>query len=151
MENNRIEKRIEIDASVTRIWKALTDYHEFGEWFRVRLDGPLTAGQVSRGHVTYPGYEHLKWEAGIKAIEPERYFAFTWHPYAVDPKVDYSTEPPTLVEFTVDPTANGALLTVIESGFDNLPLGRALEAFRMNDTGWAIQMENIQTYVTKIP
>ena len=151
MENDRIEKRIEIDASVTRVWKALTDDHEFGEWFRVKLDGPFKTGEVSRGHVTYPGYEHLKWEANIKAIEPERYFAFTWHPYAVDPKADYSDEPPTLVEFTLDPTANGALLTVIESGFNKLPLGRALEAFRMNDTGWAIQMENIQTYVTKKP
>lgn len=151
METDHIEKRIEIDASVTRVWKALTDSREFGEWFRVKLDGPFRTGEVSRGHVAYPGYEHLKWESDIKAIEPERYFAFTWHPYAVDPKVDYSDEPPTLVEFTLDPTANGMLLTVIESGFDKLPLGRALEAFRMNDIGWAIQMQNIQAYIKAKP
>jgi uncharacterized protein YndB with AHSA1/START domain len=151
MENGRFEKRIEIDASVARVWRALTDFREFGEWFRLKLDGPFKQGDVSRGHVTYPGYEYLKWEADIRAIEAERYFAFTWHPYAVDPKVDYSDEPPTLVEFTLDPTANGALLTVIESGFDKLPLSRALEAFPMNDTGWAIQMQNIQTYIKAKP
>jgi uncharacterized protein YndB with AHSA1/START domain len=151
MELNRIEKRIELNASVARVWKALTDYREFGEWFRVRIDGPFKTGEVSRGHVTYPGYEHLKWEVTIKAIEPERYFAFTWHPYAVDPKVDYSEEQPTLVEFMLDPTANGALFTVTESGFDTIPLARAIEAFRMNDTGWEIQMKNIEAYVTKKP
>lgn len=149
--DERIEKRIEIDASVSRVWKALTDSREFGEWFHVRLDGPFKAGEVSRGHVTYPGYERLKWEAEIKTIDPERCFAFTWHPYAVDPEADYSQEPPTLVEFTVDPTANGALLTVIESGFEKLPLGRGLEAQRMNDTGWAIQMQNIQSYIAAHP
>ena len=151
MELNRIEKRIELDASVARVWKVLTDYREFGEWFRVRIDGPFKTGEVSRGHVTYPGYEHLKWEATIKAIDPERYFAFTWHPYAVDPKVDYTGEPPTLVEFMLDPTANGALLTVTESGFDKIPFARAIEAFRMNETGWEIQMKNIAAYITKKP
>lgn len=148
---NRIEKRIEIDASVPRVWKALTDHREFGEWFRVKLHSPFKTDEVSRGHVTYPGYEHLRWEAVIKAIDPERYFAFIWHPYAVDPGLDYSKETPTLVEFTVDPTSNGALLTVAESGFEELPLGRALEAFRMNETGWAIQMHNIQTYIAEHP
>lgn len=151
MELNRIEKRIELNASVAHLWKALTDYREFGEWFRVHIDGPFKTGEVSRGHVTYPGYEHLKWEAGIQAIDPERYFAFTWHPYAVDPKVDYSGEPPTLVEFMLDPTANGALLTITESGFDKIPLGRAIEAFRMNETGWEIQMKNIEAYILKKP
>ena len=149
MELSRIEKRIELDASVARVWKALTDYREFGEWFRVSIDGPFKTGEISRGHVTYPGYEHLKWEATIKAIDTERYFAFIWHPYAVDPKVDYSNEPPTLVEFMLDPTANGALLTIAESGFDKLPLARAIEAFRMNETGWEIQMKNIEAYVAE--
>lgn len=151
MELNRIEKRIELNTSVARVWKALSDYREFGEWFRVHIDGPFKIGEVSQGHVTYPGYEHLKWEATIKAIDPERYFAFTWHPYAVDPKVDYSTEPPTLVEFMLDPSANGALLTIAESGFDKIPLARAIEAFRMNETGWDIQMKNIENYILKKP
>lgn len=149
MELDHVEKRIELNASVSRVWKALTDHDQFGEWFHVKLDGPFKSGEVSRGHVTYPGYEHLKWEAAIKAIDPERYFAFTWHPYAVDPKVDYSEEPPTLVEFLLDPTANGALLTVTESGFDKIPLARALEAFRMNETGWEIQMKNIESYLSR--
>lgn len=151
MELNRIEKRIELNTSVARVWKALSDYREFGEWFHVYIDGPFKGGEVSRGHVTYPGYEHLKWEATIKAIDPERYFAFAWHPYAVDPKVDYSTEPPTLVEFMLDPSANGALLTITESGFEKIPLARAIEAFRMNETGWEIQMKNIENYILKKP
>lgn len=151
METNRIEKRIELKAPVSRVWKALTDHNQFGEWFRVKLEAPFKSGEVSRGYITWPGYEHLKWEATIKAIDPEHYFAFTWHPYAIDPKADYSKETPTLVEFTLDLTANGTLLTVTESGFDKIPAGRAAEAFRMNDNGWAIQMQNIETYVSQNP
>src|SRR5512142_353420 len=78
-----IEKQIELKAPVSRVWRALTDYREFGEWFRVKLDGPFVAGQVSRGHITYPGYEHIRWEAVVQKIEPERLFSFTWHPYGV--------------------------------------------------------------------
>ena len=99
--------------------------------------------------MTYPGYEHLKWEATVEKMEPEKLFSFTWHPYAVDPKADYSDEPPTLVEFTLQKTANGTLLTVTESGFDKIPSGRRLEAFRMNDGGWAEQVKNIEKHVTQ--
>ena len=90
----RIEKRIELKAPVSRVWRALTDYREFGEWFRVKLDGPFVPGQVSTGHITYPGYEHLSWEAVVQQMEPERFFSYTWHPYAIDPKADYSEERP---------------------------------------------------------
>src|SRR4051794_14875092 len=129
---NSIEKRIELKAPVSRVWRALTDYREFGEWFRVKLDGPFVPGQVSCGHITYPGYEHLKWEAVVQAIEPERLFSFTWHPYAIDSSIDYSKETPTLVEFRLDKTPEGTLLVVTESGFDKIPSSRQFEAFRMN-------------------
>lgn len=147
--NDRIEKQIELKAPISKVWRALTDHREFGEWFRVKLDGPFVPGQVSRGQMTYPGYEHLKWEATVEKMEPEKLFSFTWHPYAVDPKADYSDEPPTLVEFTLQKTANGTLLTVTESGFDQIPSGRRLEAFRMNDGGWAEQVKNIEKHVTQ--
>ena len=94
--NDRIEKCVEINAPVSRVWKALTDHREFSTWFRVRLDGPFVPGQPSRGNITYPGYEHLRWEATIQKMEPERYFSFTWRPYAADPTRDYSGEEPTL-------------------------------------------------------
>jgi uncharacterized protein YndB with AHSA1/START domain len=144
---DRIEKTIELQAPVSRVWKALTDYQEFGKWFRVRLEGPFVPGQSSRGQITYPGYEHLRWEAIVQKMEPERLFSFTWHPYAVDPKKDYSIEPPTLVEFTLEKTANGTLLRIVESGFDKLPSRRRDEAFRMNDGGWSAQLENIAQHV----
>src|SRR5881392_740733 len=108
--DNRIEKRIELKAPLSRVWRALTDHGEFGEWFRVKLDGPFAPGEVSTGHITYPGYEHLKWEARVKQMEPPRLFSFTWHPFAVDPGVDYSKEPSTLVEFRLEPTAKGTRL-----------------------------------------
>ena len=92
----RIEKHIELKAPVSRVWRALTDHVEFGEWFRVKLEGPFVPGQVSRGQITYPGYEHLKWEAVVQKMERERLFSFTWHPYAIDPNLDYSKETPTL-------------------------------------------------------
>jgi len=148
---DRIEKTIELNAPVSRVWRALTDYQEFGNWFRVRLEGPFVPGQIARGRITYPGYEHLRWEAIVQKMEPERLFSFTWHPYAVDPNEDYSKEPPTLVEFTLEPTAKGTSLRIVESGFDKLPSRRREEAFRMNERGWSAQLENIAQYVGQAP
>jgi uncharacterized protein YndB with AHSA1/START domain len=149
--NDHIEKTIELNAPVSRVWRALTDYREFGKWFRVNIDGPFLAGQVSRGHITYPGYEHIKWEAVVQTIEPERLFSFTWHPYAVDPAKDYTSEKPTLVEFTLEKTNSGTLLVVRESGFEQIPGDRRLEAFRMNDGGWSEQIKNIEHHVAQEP
>lgn len=149
--NDRIEKRIELKAPVSRVWRALTDYREFGQWFRVNLEGPFAQSQVSRGNITYPGYEHLKWEAVVEKMEPERLFSFTWHPYAVDPKIDYTKEPPTLVEFRLEKTVSGTLLLLTESGFDKIPSSRRLEAFRMNEGGWTEQMKNIESHVAQKP
>jgi len=144
---HQIEKRIELKAPLSRVWRALTDYREFGEWFRVNLDGPFAPGKTARGYITYPGYEHLKFEAVVQKMEPEKLFSLTWHPYAVDPQTDYSTEAPTLVEFKLEKTATGTLLTVTESGFDKIPANRRAEAFRMNEGGWATQLENIKKYL----
>jgi uncharacterized protein YndB with AHSA1/START domain len=149
--SDRIEKTVELKAPVARVWRALTDYREFGAWFRVRLEGPFVPGQVTRGQITYPGYEHVRWEAVIQKMEPERLFSFTWHPYAVDPGEDYSGEPPTLVEFTLQEVAGGSLLRVVESGFDKLPSKRRLEAFRMNEGGWSEQVQNIARHLEQAP
>jgi uncharacterized protein YndB with AHSA1/START domain len=145
--SNAIEKRIELKASISKVWRALTDHREFGAWFRVKLDGPFAPGRVSRGHITYPGYEHLRWEATVQKMVPERLFSFTWHPYAVDPAIDYSNEPVTLVEFRLESKNGGTLLILTESGFDAIPKDRQFEAFRMNDSGWTIQMTNIERHV----
>jgi uncharacterized protein YndB with AHSA1/START domain len=144
---DRIEKRIELKAPVSRVWRALTDYREFGAWFRVKLDGPFAPGQVARGHITYPGYEHLMWEATVETMDFEHLFSFRWHPYAVDPARDYSQEPTTLVEFRLEARGTGTLLIVSESGFESIPEGRRFEAFRMNDGGWTLQMTNIANHV----
>ncbi|HEV2340679.1 MAG TPA: SRPBCC family protein [Candidatus Acidoferrales bacterium] len=153
--SDRIEKRIELKAPVSRVWRALTDHREFGEWFRVALDGPFVPGEVSRGHMTYPGYEHVKWEAVVRKMEPERLFSFTWpHLKSFDKEdlpLDYSGEPTTLVEFRLEKTASGTLLILTESGFDKLPADRRLEAFRRNDGGWTQQMKNIESHVTQKP
>lgn len=145
--SNVIEKRIELNAPVSRVWRALTDHREFGEWFRVKLDGPFVPGQVARGHITYPGYEHVRWEATVQKMEPERLFSFTWHPYAIDPAVDYAREPPTLVEFRLELKDGGTSLVLRESGFDSIPQHRRLEALRMNERGWTEQMKNIERHV----
>ncbi|MBV9218329.1 MAG: SRPBCC family protein [Methylobacteriaceae bacterium] len=145
--DDRIEKTIELKAPVARVWRALTDHREFGTWFRVRMDGPFKPGEVARGQITHPGYEHLRWEAVVQKMEPERLFSFTWHPYAIDPNQDYSGEPPTLVEFTLQETATGTLLRLVETGFDKLPPKRRLEAFPMNEKGWSQQVKNIAQHV----
>jgi uncharacterized protein YndB with AHSA1/START domain len=146
---NKIEKRIELKAPVSRVWRALTDYREFGDWFRVKLERPFVAGQESRGNITYPGYEHVVWTAVVQKMEPERLFSFTWHPYAVDPSVNYSKETPTLVEFRLEKAGSGTLLVLTESGFDNVPTERRSEAFRRNEGGWTEQMKNIEAHVTQ--
>jgi uncharacterized protein YndB with AHSA1/START domain len=148
---DRIEKQIELKSPVSRVWKALTDYHEFSQWFRVNLHEPFVVGKTTRGNIAYPGYEHLIMEVVVQKMEPERLFSYTWHPYAVDPKVDYSKEPPTLVEFRLEPTPAGTLLRLSESGFDALPPHRRDEAFRMNSGGWAEQMKNIENHVNNTP
>ncbi|MFM9995996.1 MAG: SRPBCC family protein [Phycisphaerales bacterium] len=148
---DRIEKSIEIKASPARVWRALTDHREFGAWFRVNLEGPFLPGKTARGRITYPGYEHLVMEVTVETLEPERLFSFRWHPYAVEPGVDYSKEPPTLVEFRLRKTPGGTHLSVTESGFDAIPAGRRAEAFRMNSSGWAEQVKNILNHVTANP
>jgi uncharacterized protein YndB with AHSA1/START domain len=147
--NDRIEKRIELKAPLSRVWRAITDSREFGTWFRVNIEGPFVAGRNAEGQITHPGYEHVRWKVLIQKIEPERLFSFTWHPYAIDPQVDYSEETPTLVEFRLEKTAAGTLLVVTESGFDKVPAERRAEAFRMNDGGWAAQMKNIESHVAR--
>lgn len=145
--SDKIEKRIELDAPVSKVWRALTDHREFGAWFRVKIEAPFAVGKVAQGQITHPGYEHVTWKATVTKMEPERLFAFTWHPYAIDPDVDYSNETPTLVEFRLEPSARGTVLVLTESGFDKIPAHRRAEAFRMNDNGWTQQMTNIETHV----
>ncbi|HEX4181039.1 MAG TPA: SRPBCC family protein [Caulobacteraceae bacterium] len=144
---NQIEKTIELKAPVDRVWLALTDSAEFGAWFRVKLEDPFAPGELSRGHITHPGYEHLVWEARVVRMEARRLFSFTWHPYAVDPNMDYSGEPSTLVEFRLEEIGSGTRLTITESGFDALPAHRRDEALRMNDGGWSAQTQNIAAHV----
>ncbi|MBW8873826.1 MAG: SRPBCC family protein [Acidobacteria bacterium] len=144
---DRIEKNILLHAPKARVWRALTNAGEFGSWFGARLESDFAVGKPVTGNITYPGYEHLKLEVTVERMDAERLFSFRWHPYAIDPKVDYSQEPTTLVEFRLEEVADGTRLTVIESGFDRIPAERRAEAFRMNDNGWAQQMENIQRHV----
>lgn len=165
MDTNRIEKRIELKAPISRVWRALTDHREFGQWFKVKLESPFVPGQVSRGQITYPGYEHVTWEARIEKMEPERLFSFTW-PHArsfekTDEPADYSAAPRTLVEFRLEPipgvalgggpSSGGTLLILTESGFDSIPADWRPEAFRRNDGGWTEQMKNIENHVTQNP
>jgi len=144
---DRIEKHIFLKATRSQVWLALTDAEQFGAWFRVKLEGGFVVGQSTFGRITYPGYEFMTVELLVERIEPERLFSYRWHPYPIDPKVDYSGEPTTLVEFTLHDVPGGIELAVVESGFDRLPPARRDEAFRMNEGGWAGQMVNIRDHV----
>ena len=146
---DRIEKRVTLNAPQARVWKALSDATEFGKWFGVSIDGPFVAGQTARGRITIPKYEHVTAEFQVERVEPESYFSYRWHPYAIDPAVDYSNEPTTLVEFKLEQQGPATVLTIVESGFDRIPLARRAEAFRMNDGGWSGQIKNIEKYVTQ--
>ena len=144
---DRIEKTIVLRAPRSRVWRALTDPREFGQWFRVEMKDDFVPGRPARGRITYPGYEHLTFEVQVERMEPERLFSLRWHPYAVDPKQDYSKEPTTLVTFELEDAPEGTRLKVTESGFDQIPVARRSEAYRMNSEGWAEQVQNIARYV----
>lgn len=146
---DRIEKVVELAAPPSRVWRAVTDAKQFGEWFRLAIDGEFVAGTTVVGKNLWPGYEHLHVEMAIVTIEPERYFAYRWHPYPADPKRDYSGEPMTLVELTLAPSATGTRLTITESGFDQIPADRRADAWRANDGGWSHQAGNLKGYVEK--
>jgi uncharacterized protein YndB with AHSA1/START domain len=146
---DRIEREIHLRATRSRVWRALTDSKEFGTWFGMEFTGQFQPGARLWGRITHPGYEHLKGELAIEAMEPERYFAYRWHPNAVDPDMDYSQEPMTLVEFTLEDAEGGTRLRLAESGFDAIPIARRAEALRSNEGGWAIQMAAIDDYLRR--
>jgi uncharacterized protein YndB with AHSA1/START domain len=160
MDTDRIEKKVLLHAPLKRIWRAISDSAEFGTWFGVKFDSPFAPGATMRGVIApttvdaevakaQKAYEGLPFEIVIEKIEPERLFSFRWHPYAVEPGVDYSAEPTTLVAFTLAEVAEGVMLTVTESGFDRIPLARRAKAFAANDGGWSIQVRLIAEYLSR--
>ncbi len=145
---DRIEKEILLKAPLPKVWRALSNAEEFGNWFGVALKGQaFVAGQSVQGNMTIRGYEHVVFDALVVGMEPQHHFSFRWHPYAVDPAVDYSAEPTTLVVFELTESDTGTLLRVVESGFDQIPVSRRSEAYRMNNGGWEGQLRNIEKYV----
>ena len=157
---DRIQKHVLLRAPLSRVWRALTDSSQFGSWFGVRFDGPFKPGERIIGKIApttvdpqvaamQKPYEGVKFDITIDRIEPEKLFSFRWHPFAVDPKVDYSNEPTTLIEFSLEERPDGVLLTVTESGFEGIPLARRAEAFKMNEGGWAAQMTLIEKYLAQ--
>jgi len=146
---DRIEREIVIRAPRSRVWRALTDSREFGQWFRADIEDAFVPGRPARGRITHPGYEHVTFDVLVERMEPERLFSLRWHPYAVDPRKDYSREPTTLIEFVLDETPEGTRLRVTESGFDQIPVERRSEAYRMNSAGWEGQLKNVARYVAE--
>jgi uncharacterized protein YndB with AHSA1/START domain len=145
---DRIERKVLLKAPRARVWRALSNAEEFGNWFGVNFMGKtFVAGKSVQGKVTYPGYEHLVMEVLIERVEPERLLSWRWHPAAIDPSVDYSQEPTTLVVFELAEADGGILLTVTESGLDKIPLARRATVLRLNTSGWDEQMRNIEKHV----
>jgi uncharacterized protein YndB with AHSA1/START domain len=160
MNTDRVEKQILLNAPRSRVWKALTDSKEFGSWFGMKLEGPFRAGETIRGKISgttvdpevakmQKPHEGKVVELFIDRIEPETRFCMKWHPYAIDPKVDYSKEPMTLITFTLEEKENGTLLTITETGFDQIPIHRRAQALKANDGGWAHQTLLIQKYLAR--
>jgi uncharacterized protein YndB with AHSA1/START domain len=158
MNTDRIEKKIRLRAPVARVWRALTDHAEFGLWFGVKFDRPFTPGAAMRGTIVgttvdpeiakaQKAYGDKPFEITIEQMIPEKLFSFRWHPHAMEPGVDYSGEPTTLVEFALSEVAGGVELTVTESGFDRIPLARRAQAFQANEQGWGIQVRLIGEYL----
>jgi uncharacterized protein YndB with AHSA1/START domain len=146
---DRIEKKILLRAPKDRVWRALSDSKEFGSWFGAKLTGEFSPGATVSGPITSKGYEHLTMSVTVERVEKERLLAFRWIPYDVDPKANTANEPTTLVEFHLEEGKEGTLLTVVESGFDKVPLARRAKAFESNSEGWAEQLKNIERHVAQ--
>ncbi|NNE59565.1 MAG: SRPBCC family protein [Woeseia sp.] len=148
-DQDRIEKLVDLAAPISRVWRALTNHEEFGQWFRVRLDGPFKVGEMTTGNITYPGYEHVKWESMTEQMEHERLFAFSWPPRAIDPDTIYDEDAKVVVEFRLTPSEKGTCLTITETGFLQFPESKRLEVLRSNKQGWDIQAENVAAHVAR--
>jgi uncharacterized protein YndB with AHSA1/START domain len=145
--SDRIEKNFQVSARRSRVWRAISDSGEFGTWFGMKLDRPFAPGATVLGKLTNPAYDHVTIEILVEKVEPEGYFSYRWHPYPMNPAIDYKAEPTTLVEFRLQETAEGTVVAITESGFDQLPASRRAEAFRMNDGGWTSQSRKLAGYV----
>lgn len=148
-DQDRIEKVVDLAAPVARVWRAITDHKEFGQWFRVRLDGPFKVGATTTGNITFPGYEHVKWVSVTEQMDHERVFAFSWPPSAVDPDTEYGPDAKVRVEFRLEPTESGTRLTITETGFQQFPEAKRLEVLRSNTEGWDIQAKNIADHAER--
>ncbi len=149
-DQDRIEKVVELAAPVARVWRAITDHNEFGEWFRVRLDSPFKVGETTTGNITYPGHEHVEWVSVTEQMVHESLFAFSWPPSAVDPDTEYDADAKVRVEFRLEPTEQGGTrLTITESGFLQFPESKRLEALRSNTEGWDIQAKHVAAHVER--
>ncbi|MEM8500300.1 MAG: SRPBCC family protein [Pseudomonadota bacterium] len=146
---NQIQKVVALAAPVDRVWNALVDHRQFGEWFRVDLDNPFEVGVTTTGRMTFPGHEHVTWESVTEAMVPMKRFAFSWPPSAVDPATEYPADAKVMVEFIVEATERGTQLTIMESGFEVFPETTRLDVLRSNAEGWAIQSANIRRYVER--
>jgi len=162
MNTDRIEKKVLLHAPRKRVWRALSDSTEFGTWFGVKFDGPFAPGASLRGVIVptkvnaevakaQKPYEGKPFDITIEQMEPERLFSFRWHPFAVEPGVDYSAEPTTLVEFNLEEMPGGVMLTVTESGFDQIPLARRAKAFTANEQGWGMVVKLVEEYLVRTP
>lgn len=158
MSADRIEKKILLHASLSRIWRALSNSTEFGSWFGMKFDAPFVPGAKMRGVIVpttananvakaQKPYEGIPVELTIEQMQPERLFSFRWHPYAIEKDVDYSAEPTTLIVFVLEQAPDGVMLTVTESGFDQIPLARRAKAFTANEKGWGMVVELIEEYL----
>ncbi len=146
---DRISAKIVLRSPLARVWRALTDPEELGRWFGIKGLGPLSPGATVRGMYTHEGFEHIPFEAVVERLEPERLFSFRWHPFAVDPGVDYSAEPRTLVVFTLEEAEGGTILSVAETGFDRLPPARREKAYAEHTEGWPYQLKAVEQYLVK--
>ena len=147
IEQDEIKKVVDLAAPVARVWQAIADHKEFGEWFRVQLDNPFELGVTTTGNLTFPGHEDVAWVSLTEQMEHERLFAFSWPPSAVDPDTEYDKDAKVLVEFRLEPTESGTRLTITESGFQQFPEAKRLEVLRSNIEGWDIQAKNVASHV----
>lgn len=140
-----IKRKTLVGAPRWRVWRALTTAEQFSKWFGARFEGSFEPGQRLEMVATNPCRGDGRFYLIVERMEPEHTFSWHWHPGSAKPGEDGSTR----VEFHLEEVEGGTLVTVTESGFDQISLERRAKAFNENSNGWEHQLESLKQHASQ--
>ena len=150
MNNDRVEKTIELRAPRHRVWQAINNPKDFGTWFGLgeplTLEGDFVPGARVMGVWNVGGREMRELFFTVEEVVPDTLLAFRWNPYEIPAGDDPANHPTTRIELRLEDCAIGTRLVVSEAGFAALPADKQNKR-EQNAGGWEIQVQAIACHV----